>query len=312
MKPPTPPLVQHDRKTVLRAWWRASRPPFYVATLIPLLLGYIMAGKDSGQWHTGLFAMIMLASLFLHLAANLSNDLFDYLCGTDAEDTIGGSRAIQEGTITIKQYKVALVLLYGGALLLGGLGVAHTGLQSIWGIIIFAMMVSFFYVAPPIRFGYRALGEVFVFLSMGLVMVAGTYYTLTGIWAGYTFAVATPVGLMVAGILYFQSIPEIETDKAAGKHTLANVLGPVWSVHVYNVWWPAIWAMMILLWGYGLCSWPVFLGVAASVPLHIKECRNVAHAQASGNWLDLDQHGHLVRKMYLLCGAALVAGIIVT
>ena len=310
MKTPSSPPAEHDRKTVLRAWWKASRPPFYIATLVPLLLGYIMAGRDSGQWHLGLFAMIMLASLFLHLAANLSNDLFDYLCGTDADNTIGGSRAIQEGTITIRQYKVALVLLYSGALLLGALGVAHTGLQGIWGIIIFAMLVSFFYVAPPVRFGYRALGEVFVFLSMGLTMVAGTYYTLTGIWAGHAFAVATPVGLMVAGILYFQSMPEIETDKAAGKHTLANVLGPVWSARVYALWWPTIWAMMVILWLYGICGWPIFPGIAASIPLHIKECRNIARVQASGDWLSLDRHGHLVRKMYLLCGVALIAGIV--
>ena len=304
-----PGSIQPDSKTILRAWWKASRPPFYIATLIPLLLGFIMAGQDSGQWKAGLFALIMLASLFLHLAANLANDLFDYLCGTDKADTIGGSRGIQEGFITIRQYKVALVLLYGGAFLMGALGVAHTGLQGIWGIIIFASLVSFFYVAPPIRFGYRALGEVFVFLSMGLTMVAGTYYTLTGVWSAHTFAVATPVGLMVAGILYFQSMPEIETDKAAGKHTLANVLGPVWSAHVYRVWWPLVWVMMSVLWLRGICGWPVFLGIAASIPLHVKECRNVARVQASGDWLSLDEHGHLVRKMYLLCGISLVVGI---
>ena len=111
---------------------------------------------------------------------------------------------------------------------------------------------------------------------------------------------------MVAGILYYQSMPEIETDKAAGKRTLANVLGPLWSVTVLFAWWPVIWLLLRGLWVGGYVAWPVLLGIAGSVPLHLKLMALVR--RAGGDWLSLDGHGHFVRKMYLLCGLSLIFG----
>ena len=295
-------------KEQLQAWWQASRPAFYVATLVPLALGFILAGKDTGEWKTGLFLLILLCSFFLHLSANLANDVFDHLLGVDNQDTIGGSRALQQGKITLKQYAWALVLLYAGSLLLAWLGVLCTGLAGIWGIVIFAVLASFFYVAPPVRYGHRALGEVFVFLSMGVVMTAGTYYTLTGIWEARAFALSLPVGLMVAGILYYQSLPEIDTDRAAGKRTLAGVLGKQRAVLLFRVWWPAVWLLQILLVPAGIASALVIFGVVAAIPLYLKTLHHLENA--GDDWLPLDSRGHLVRKMYLICGLALIAGVI--
>ena len=291
----------------MKAWWQASRPPFYIATLVPLVLGWVSANKDTGQWHPDLFLLILLCCFFLHLAANLANDLFDHLQGIDGGGNIGGSRAIQEGKISIPSYKKALVLLYGGAILMGAAGAWHTGHAGIWGIILFAVFASFFYVARPIRYGQRAMGELLVFLSMGLAMTAGTYYTLTGIWKASAFALSLPVGLMVAGILYYQILPEIETDKAVGKHTLANVLGPRNAILAFCVWWPLIWLMMALLFFSGVCSWPVFIGIAGSIPFYLLAVRRLLNAD--GDLLSLDAHGHLVRKMYLVCGLSLILAV---
>lgn len=301
------PHFKYHLKEQAQAWWQASRPAFYIATLVPLLLGYVAAGKDTGVWKPGIFCLILLCSFFLHLSANLANDVFDHLQGTDSGDNIGGSRALQEGRISLRAYAVALFLLFAGALILGGVGVAYTGLYGIWGIVIFAAFSSFFYVAPPIRYGYRALGEVMVFLNMGVIMTAGTYYTLTGLWSAKAFALSLPVGLMVAGILYYQSLPEIETDKAAGKHTLANVLGPRRASLLFLLWWPAIWLLLLLLFFGGIVAWPVLAGIALSIPLHIKAVFLVRHC--GGDWLSLNAHGHLVRKMYLVCGVFLILGL---
>lgn len=300
------------RKAFLReqakAWWQASRPAFYIATLVPLLLGYAAAGKDVGEWNTGIFLLILLCSFFLHLSANLANDVFDHLQGIDGGDNIGGSRALQEGKISLRAYAVALPLLFAASLLLGAVGVAYTGRQGIWAIILFAIASSFFYVAPPVKYGHRALGEVMVFLNMGVVMTAGTYYVLTGAVSGKALALSLPVGLMVAGILYYQSLPEIETDKAAGKHTLANVLGPRRAVLLFRLWWPVIWLIMLLLLLAGLVVWPVLAGIAFSLPFYRKAAYLVQHH--NGDWLSLDAHGHLVRKMYLLCGVSLILAVL--
>lgn len=301
------PDLKQRVKEQARAWWQASRPAFYIATLVPLLLGYVTAGKDTGVWQPGLFGLILLCSFFLHLSANLANDVFDHLQGVDGGGNIGGSRALQEGKISMRAYAVALPLLFAASLALGGIGVACTGRGGIWAIILFAIASSFFYVAPPIKYGHRALGEVMVFLNMGVIMTAGTYYVLTGLWSAKALALATPVGLMVAGILYYQSLPEIETDKAAGKHTLANVLGPARAVLLFRLWWPVVWLLMFLLFACGVVAWPALLGIAVSIPLYREAAfllRNV-----SGDWLSLDAHGHLVRKMYLACGVFLIVGV---
>jgi 1,4-dihydroxy-2-naphthoate octaprenyltransferase len=295
------------RRQTLAAWWQAARPPYYIATLVPLFLGWVQAGRESGQWRPALFALVLLCCFFLHLAANLANDLFDHLQGVDAGGNIGGSRAIQEGKISLAGYVKALIFLYGGALLMAAAGVQHTGFKDIWGIILFAIFASLFYVAPPIRYGHRALGELFVFLSMGVVMTAGTVYTLTGVWSASALALSLPVGLMVAGILYYQSLPEIETDKAVGKRTLANVLGPQRAILLFRFWWPIVWLLLLLLWLFGLCNWLALLGIAASLPCYGKAVRLLR--RVDGDWLSLDAHGHLVRKMYLACGLALICAV---
>lgn len=299
----TPPLKTRIKEQA-KIWWQASRPPFYIATLAPLLLGYVAAGKDTGHWRAGLFGLVLLCSFFLHLAANLANDVFDHLQGVDGDARIGGSHALQQGKISLRAYTVALVLLYSGAFVLGFVGVVQTGLYGIWAIIIFASLSSFFYVAPPIKYGYRGLGEFFVFLNMGVTMTAGTYYVLTGQWSARAVALSIPVGLMVAGILYYQSLPEIETDKAAGKMTLANLLGPKRAVLAFRLWWPVIWLLLLLLFVSHEVAWPVIAGIALCCPLYKKAVTLVENC--NGDWLSLDAHGRLVRAMYIICSLSLI------
>ena len=81
----------------MSAWIQASRPPFFIATLIPLFVGWVLA-RNAG-FHPGRFFLVVLASFMVHLATNLANDYFDYLEGTDAGESIGGSRVIQEGKL---------------------------------------------------------------------------------------------------------------------------------------------------------------------------------------------------------------------
>lgn len=292
----------------LRLWWQASRPAFYIATLVPLTLGWLQAAKDTGAYRPLLFSLIVLCGFFLHLAANLGNDVFDRLSGVDREDTIGGSGTFREGGLTLRQYVIALCLLHAATFGLGWLGVVMTGLREIWFFVLFGMFASFFYVAPPLRLGYRALGEVLVFCSMGLVMTTGTYFTLAGRWSNAALALSLPVGLMVAGILYYQSLPEIATDKAAGKRTLAGLLGPQRAILAFRLWWPAVWVLMLLLIPAGICSWLVLPGIALSLPLYLKTVDHLCHA--GNDWTPLDAHGHLVRKMYLLCGLSMICAVL--
>lgn len=298
------PEKQTDYVSTWKAWYQAARPPFYIATLIPLTLGFTSAVKDTGEYKWGLFALILFGSFVVHMATNLANDLFDHYQGVDAGSNIGGSRVIQEGKVSPRSLAAALAFLYGLGLISAVIIIVLSQQPILWGLVIFAALSSFFYVAPPVKYGHRALGEVFVFINMGLIMTAGTYLAVSGSWNLKVLPLAMPVAFMVAGILYYQSLPEIDTDLAAGKHTLANVLGKTRAAFLFAMWWPLIWLLMINLWLAGLAAWPVWLCLL-SFPLYRSAMLKIREA-GDGDWLPLDAHGHLVRKLYFLNGLFLI------
>jgi len=304
----TPEAERRDpQRDMLKSWWQASRPAFYIATLAPLTLGFTASVKWGGDYRWGLFVLILLASFLVHLATNLANDLFDHWQGVDGGPNIGGSRVIQEGKISPKALALALFILYGLALALAVAIVNISGQKALWALIVFAALSSFFYVAPPVKYGHRALGELFVFLNMGLIMTGGAYLACAGAWDKGILALALPVSFMVAGILYYQSLPEIDTDLAAGKRTLANQLGKQGALLVFILWWPLVWLLMLMLWLSGLAAWPVCLAPVA-LPLHLAAVRKIK-AAGDGDWLPLDRHGHLVRKLYFISGCLLIAAV---
>ena len=302
-RPDAPTLTSRQ---LVKAWWQALRPPFFIVDLIPVGLGGALAARDLGYWPWGIFAVVMVGCFCLHTVANIANDLFDYLEGVDTDETIGGTKVIQNGWISPRQISLTIMGLLLATVLIGWWLIWHSGQGWLWGPVAFAVFSAVFYVAPPIRYGCRGYGELFVCLNMGFIMVMGSYAVMAGGFSVQSLALALPVGLMVAGILYYQSLPEIETDLAAGKRTLANILGKAKAELVFKLWWPAVWVLMANLWACGLVGWPVFIGLL-TFPLYWRACRLIHEAV---EWLDLDRHGHLVRKLYLINGALLIAGVV--
>ena len=288
----------------LKPWIQASRPPFYIATLIPLFIGLLMA-RDNG-WHVGRFLLILLGSFFVHLVTNLGNDYFDHVRGTDAGEAIGGSRVIQEGKISAGTLLRVIVLLYCLAFLVAFIIMFSFDLFVLFPLILFAAFSSFFYVAPPFRYGYYGLGEVFVGINMGPIMVVGTYWVIAGRFDWVPFYVSLPVGLMVASILYYQSLPDMKTDLVAGKHTLAVKLGKRGAYIGLILFWLLIYLAIIALIFAGILSWPA-LFFLVSIPVFVKMVTVVRNTE---DWVLLDQHGKYVRILYGLSGLAIILGII--
>lgn len=295
-------------KPTLSDWCRASRPQYYIATLIPLALGFTLAGKDTGLWRWSMFLLILFTSFLIHLATNLVNDFFDFCAGVDTQDTLGGSGVLTEGRLTLRHYKLALIVLYGLSALLAPFIIIPSGQPILWLFGVFAFFSSFFYTAPPIRYGYRALGEVMVFLNMGVIMVCGSYMALARTFELYTVGFGIVVGLMVAGILYFQSLPEIQTDGAAGKMTLAVRLGMDRAFFLFQIWWPVVWLLVLMLWIDGKAAWPALLSFLAFPFFRL--ANRALCATTPDTLLALDAKGDLIRRMYLTIGVALILGVI--
>ena len=288
----------------LKPWVQASRPPFYIATLIPLFIGLLMA-RGQG-WHVGRFLLILIGSFFVHLVTNLANDYFDHARGTDAGEAIGGSRVIQEGKISPDTLLKVIMILYFLAFVVAFVIMFGFDLFVLFPLILFSAFSSFFYVAPPVRYGYHGLGEVFVGINMGPIMVVGTYWVIAGRFDWLPFYVSIPVGLMVASILYYQSLPDMKTDLAAGKHTLAVKLGKRGAYIGLILFWLLIYLAIIALILAGVLSWPALFFIV-SVPVFVKMIKVVRKTE---DWVFLDQYGKYVRVLYGLSGVAIILGVI--
>jgi 1,4-dihydroxy-2-naphthoate polyprenyltransferase len=287
----------------LKAWIQASRPPFFIATLSPLVIGWLLA-RDYGL-HLGRFLAVILGALIVHLVTNLANDYFEYLAGTDAGESIGGSRVIQEGKISPRALLRAIVLLYCLAFVVAAYLMISLKLFQIFPLVMFAFFSSLFYVAPPIRYGYHGLGELLVGINMGPIMVVGTYCVMAGHYALRPLYISLPVGLMVASILYYQSLPDVKTDLAAGKYTLAVRLGRTGAFWGLVAFWVAIYVTILLLTLTGMLSWPALL-CFITIPVFTRMLTVVRRTE---DWVLLDQFGRYVRILYFLNSLAIIAGL---
>jgi 1,4-dihydroxy-2-naphthoate polyprenyltransferase len=285
----------------LKAWVQASRPPFFIATLIPLTVGAVLAGKQ-GAFTVLPFALVLVASFLVHFATNIANDFFDHLQGTDAGESIGGSRVLQEGKITPSELRVAIIILYAAAAVIG---LSLTWSLKLWAILplmAIAAASSLFYVAPPVRYGYHGLGELFVGINMGPVMVLGTTWVLLGHEDWAALPVSIPIGLMVSLILYYQSIPDIDTDEQARKRTLAVRLGKKKALQGLLVYWIIIYLSItaLIICGYlSALAWCVFL----TSPLLIRLRQQVRSVE---NWPELDRYGKYIRIFYFINGLIII------
>jgi len=208
----------------LQAWRLALRLPTLPAAVGPVVVG-IGVGLSQGAFRADAAVLSLAVALLLQVAANLSNDLFDHLSGADAADRLGPPRAAALGLLTTRE------LALGTALVLLAAAVAGLGLVAIGGPVLLvlgaaAIVATLAYTGGPFPYGYRGLGEAFVFVFFGLVAVAGTAYLQTGTWSPLATWAMIPVGSLVTAILVVNNLRDIDTDRRARKWTLAVLFGP--------------------------------------------------------------------------------------
>jgi 1,4-dihydroxy-2-naphthoate polyprenyltransferase len=203
-------------------WLAGARPRTLPAAVAPVLVGTGAARALHG-FSLGPALLALVVALALQVAVNYANDYSDGKRGTDA-DRVGPMRLVGSGAAAPRQVLVAAALAFGVAAV-AGLGLA--ALSSWWLLAVGAVCIAaaWTYTGGPLPYGYRALGEVFVFVFFGLVAVVGTTYVQTRTLAGLAFAVAVPVGLLIVAILVVNNLRDIEGDALAGKRTLAVLLG---------------------------------------------------------------------------------------
>ncbi len=206
-----------------RIWLVAARPRTLPAAIAPVLVGTALAGTE-GIFHFFSFFAALIGALFIQVGTNLSNDYSDARRGADTEDRLGPVRVTAGGLVPPRQVLRATWLSFGVAVLAGIYLVAVAG----WELLLVgaaSILAGVLYTGGPRPYGYEGLGEPFVFLFFGLVAVAGSYFVQAKHLPWPAFALAVPVGLIAAGILVVNNVRDLETDRRAGKRTLAVRLG---------------------------------------------------------------------------------------
>lgn len=211
-----------NRTSRWRIWLQAVRVFSFPASIVPILVASAFAARG-GVFDPWLGFLMLVASVCCHAGANLANDYFDHRAGIDSPASLGPSKVIQQGLLTANEVRRGMLVAFGVATLLGLLIVLATG----WPILLLAALclgAAYFYTGGPRPLGYVALGEVTVFLSMGLAMVLGTYAVYAGRITLPVSLAAVAVASLVAAILHANNLRDTEPDRAAGKITLAALL----------------------------------------------------------------------------------------
>jgi 1,4-dihydroxy-2-naphthoate octaprenyltransferase len=206
-----------------RIWLVAARPRTLPAAVAPVLVGTALAGSED-VFRPLAFVAALLGSVFIQIGTNLSNDYSDARRGADTEDRLGPVRVTASGLVAPRQVLVATWLAFGVAVAFGVYLIALVGWELL-AIGAASILAGVLYTGGPRPYGYEGLGEVFVFLFFGIVAVVGSYYVQTEELRALAFELAVPVGLLAASILMVNNIRDMDTDRRAGKQTLAVRLG---------------------------------------------------------------------------------------
>ena len=201
----------------------AARIRTLPAAIAPVLVGTALAAYEH-VFHPLRFLAALIGAVFIQVGTNLSNDYSDARRGADTEERLGPVRVTAGGLVPPDQVLRATYASFGIAVLAG----IYLTIVAGWVLLLVgaaSILAGVLYTGGPRPYGYEGLGEVFVFLFFGIVAVAGSYFVQVKHLQWEAFALAVPVGLIAAGILVVNNVRDIDTDRRAGKRTLAVRLG---------------------------------------------------------------------------------------
>jgi 1,4-dihydroxy-2-naphthoate polyprenyltransferase len=287
-----------------RIWLMAARVRTLPASVAPVLVGTALAGYV-GVFHPLRFVAALIGALFIQVGTNLSNDYSDARRGADSEDRLGPVRVTAGGLVPPRRVLVATYVSFGVAVLAGVYLIIIAG----WQLLLVggaSILAGVLYTGGPRPYGYEGLGEVFVFLFFGIVAVAGSFFVQVKHLDWEAFALAVPVGLIAAAILVVNNIRDLETDRRAGKRTLAVRLGRERTRVMYAVIVYLAYALTPVTWWFGPLK-PWLLLPWLTLPLAARLVRTVRN-RTDGTSLNeaLARNGMLQLAFCILLAAGLL------
>lgn len=214
----------------LKIFIQELRAPFLTVTIIPVIIGALLAKNQGHIFKLREFMFIFFGFIFLHLGTNVINDYFDYVNGTDninknyISPFTGGSRLIQKNLLKPEDVLFEAIILY----ILGILFFIPLIIKfkiNLLIVLAVSLIAGVFYTAPPFKWAHLGLGEFLIFFSFGPLMVMSSYYVQNGGNLLIAFLISIPIGLLAASIVDINEFPDYDADKMSGKKNLIVRLG---------------------------------------------------------------------------------------
>lgn len=214
-----------------KIWIRAAR-----LRTLPLSISGVIVGNalcvQQANFSWLLFVLMLLTAVTFQIVSNLANDYGDGVKGTDNAGRIGPERVLQSGLLSRQALKKGIVGVALVSLLLALILITAAFGSNSWmyfliflGLAIFSIWAAISYTVGDKAYGYRGLGDVFVFVFFGLVSVMGAYFLQLKEFSLAAVAMAVVVGLLSVAVLNLNNMRDRESDAAVGKRTLAVLLG---------------------------------------------------------------------------------------
>ena len=218
----------------------AARPQTLPAAAAPVVVGVGLA-LGMGVFAPLPAAAALVGALLIQIGTNFANDYYDAQSGVDSDEREGFTRVTQSGLISPSEVRLAMVATFAVAILVG-VYLVYIGGVPILVIGLASVAAGILYAGGPFPFGSYGLGDLFVFVFFGLIAVSGTYYVQAAalvqpfpIWIPNgtlplsSVVASLPAAALSTNILVVNNLRDRETDAAAGKRSLAVIVGYRWS-----------------------------------------------------------------------------------
>ncbi len=284
----------------------AARPRTLPAAIAPVLVGTAAAVQWAGHLpRIGAFVAALIGSVFIQVGTNLANDYSDARRGADTVDRLGPVRVTSAGLVAPRRVLVATWIAFAVAVTCGVYLAAVAGLVIL---LVGAVSIAagILYTGGPRPYGYAGLGEVFVFLFFGLVAVNGSYYVQVEKLEALPLGLSIAIGFLATAILVVNNVRDLDTDRRAGKLTIAVRMGRSNAIALYRLLVLGAFAVLPIALVAGEASLLPLIGIGA-LPLAISPMRTISN-RSDGASLNqaLAATGALLAAFSLLVSAGLL------
>lgn len=288
----------------MKLWFAASRPFSFTASVTPVLVGTLLAAPESFRWWA--FVLALFGSVAIHAGTNLVNDYYDHVKGADSAESLGPAGFIQRGVLTPRAVLIAGILCFAAGSAMGLALCALTSWELLW-LGLASVLAGFLYTGAPIHLAYVALGEVTVFVFMGVIIVLGAWFVQLERWAWDPVIASLPIAFLVTAILHANNLRDIDSDRKVGKRTIATLVGRTWANREMYFLLAAAYVSLAIAVAVGAMPWPGIIAVI-TLPL-IRPIVKVVREGGNPRKLNYALFG--TAQLHMRFGAVLAAGLLV-